>query len=64
MSPAPSRGPSLASPEEWSLAYVRRLYAESDTLLVEEFEDLIAWVLDGGDLRLLTARPPWPWRGR
>jgi hypothetical protein len=51
------------SAEEWSLEYVTRLYV-ADQLDDGQYEDLVGWVLDGGDLRLVSARPPWPWHTR
>lgn len=62
VSPRPERV-KPGSAEGWSLGYAVRLYAD-DVIEAEQFEDLAGWVVDGGDLRLVTARPPWPWRGR
>lgn len=52
--------PIPVNAEEWSLAYATRLLL-ADALTDEQFEDVVGWVLDGGDLRLVSARPPWPW---
>lgn len=51
------------APERWSLSYARRLYVEG-AIEADQYEDLIGWVLGGGDLTLSSTRPPWPWRGR
>lgn len=59
----PRRALPRPEPEVWSLSYAKRLYAE-DALTADQFEDVAGWVLDGGDLTLLSTRPPWPWRGR